>query len=84
MDARSNTLPPNCAWPACAETNDNCHIGLSMPCTIIHPPFDGENLARANRPFPIYPNNVLQLVVTAALIGLAGLVICAFEKGVLV
>ena len=48
---------------------------------IIHPPFDGENLARANRPFPIYPNTFVQLVVTAALIGLAWLVICAFEKG---
>ena len=43
---------------------------------IIHPPFDGENLARANRPCPILPPTFAQLVAVAVLIGLAWLVIC--------
>ena len=32
---------------------------------IIHPPFNGENLVRANLPCPTYPNNLAQLVAVA-------------------
>lgn len=46
---------------------------------IIHPPFDGENLARANRPFPILPNTFVQFVAASALIGLAWFVACAAD-----
>jgi hypothetical protein len=46
---------------------------------IIHPPFEGENLARANRPCPTYPNNLVQLVAATVLIGLAWFVACAAD-----
>lgn len=57
MDIRSPTLPPNCGWPHCAGGDDNCHAGLSMPCTIVHPTFDGENLERERKAANARPAN---------------------------
>ncbi|MCY0150589.1 hypothetical protein OEG84_25285 [Hoeflea sp. G2-23] len=73
----------NCPnYPGCGDYDARCATGINIPC-IIHPPFDGENLTREREalggPCPIYPPTFVQLAVTAALIGLAWLVICAAD-----
>lgn len=74
MDPRPTT--PTCVWPHCADHDDNCYVGLSMPCTIVHPTFDGENLERArfaaHRPFFATPReSALIVLVTLIAIGWA-------------
>lgn len=52
MSLPARTLP-ECRWPHCVDFDDRCATGVNIPCApaiIIHPPFDGERLARAKNP----------------------------------
>lgn len=80
MDTRN----PTCNWPSCADENDNCRIGLSMPCTI-HPPIDGENLTRARSIKPDRSRyDFAKFIAVSCMIGLAWFVLCAMGWRVVV
>ena len=41
MSEDRKTLPPHCNWPACAEYDDNCRLGIATRCQVRSPAAPG-------------------------------------------
>ena len=59
--------PINCNWPDCSTYDENCMVGINMPCVIEGEKLRAERLA-ANRGCAVSPSNFIQGCIVVALL----------------
>ena len=79
-----DTINPTrtCAWPDCAEYNDNCRIGISAPC---HDPIHltGERLEQERLAMLAGQNkdSALSIMIACAVMFASGFIVAAIGFG---